>query len=105
MEIRAILLDFDGTILQSDQVYISFRNKSALNKAIEKGIEIIPSTGRVEDMFPPQIEADKRIRYWVTSNGARVVDSHTCEIMYQSLSSIEESAQICRIFEGQQMYG
>ena len=105
MEIRAILLDFDGTILQSDQVYISFRNKSALNKAIEKGIEIIPSTGRVEDMFPPQIEADKRIRYWVTSNGARVVDRHTGEIIYQSLFSIEESAQICRIFEGQQMYG
>lgn len=105
MDIRAILLDFDGTILQSDQVFISFRNKSALDKAMKKGVEIIPSTGRVEDMFPPQIEADKRIRYWVTSNGARVVDRQTGDIIYQSLFSPEESAQICRIFEGQQIYG
>lgn len=105
MNIRAILLDFDGTALQSDQVFISFRNKAALNRAMEKGIEIIPSTGRVEDMFPPQIEVDARIRYWVTSNGARVVDRSRGVILYQSLFTPEESAEICRIFEGQQIYG
>ncbi len=104
MDIRAILLDFDGTALQSDQTFISFRNKSALERAMEKGIEIIPSTGRVEDMFPPQIAADARIRYWVTSNGARVVDRRTKEIIYQSLFTPEESAEICRIFEGQGIY-
>ena len=74
MDIRAILLDFDGTSLQRDQVYISFRNKRALLDALDRGVEIIPCTGRCEDMFPPQIEAEKRIRYWVTANGARVVD-------------------------------
>lgn len=105
MSIRAILLDFDGTALQEDQVFISFRNMRALNQAMEKGIEVIPSTGRVEDMFPPQIEADKRIRYWVTSNGARVVDRHTGEVIYQSLFTPEESARICEIFEGQHIYG
>lgn len=105
MSIRAILLDFDGTALQEDQVFISFRNMRALNQAMEKGIEVIPSTGRVEDMFPPQIEADKRIRYWVTSNGARVVDRHTGEVIYQSLFTPEESARICEIFVGQHIYG
>ena len=105
MQISAILLDFDGTALQSDQTYISFRNMAAIDAAMDKGIEIIPSTGRVEDMFPPQIEADKRIRYWVTSNGARVVDRQTGEVIYQSLFTPEESAEICRIFEGQQIYG
>lgn len=104
MDIRAILLDFDGTLLQRDQVFISFRNKFAIQKAIEKGVEIIPSTGRVEDMFPPQIEADRRIRYWITSNGARVVDRQTGEILYQSLFTPEESVEICGIFEDQQIY-
>ncbi len=104
MDIRAILLDFDGTALQRDQVYISYRNKQALIAAMEKGIEIIPSTGRVEDMFPPQIEALKNIRYWVTSNGARVVDRHTGEIIYQSLFTPEESAEVCRLYEGQKIY-
>ena len=104
MSIKAILLDFDGTALQRDQVYLSPRNMYALKKAMDKGIEVIPSTGRVEDMFPPQIEADQRIRYWVTANGARVVDRHTGEIIYQSLFTPEESAEICRIFEDQKIY-
>lgn len=103
-DIKGILLDFDGTSLQRDQVYLSLRNMYALKRAMEKGIEIIPCTGRVEDMFPPQIEAEKGIRYWVTSNGARVVDRHTGEVIYSSLFTPEESAMLCRIFEGRKIY-
>lgn len=103
-DIKGILLDFDGTSLQRDQVYLSLRNMHALKRAIDKGIEVIPCTGRVEDMFPPQIEAEKRIRYWVTSNGARVVDRHTGEVIYSSLFTPEESAMLCRIFEGRKIY-
>lgn len=104
MDIRGILLDFDGTALQQDQTYISYRNKAALQAAMELGVEVIPTTGRVEDMFPPQIEADPRIRYWVTANGARVVDRKTKEIIYQSLFTPEESAALCQLFEGQGIY-
>ena len=77
MDIKAILLDFDGTALQKDQVYISVRTMYAIRKAMEKGVIIIPSTGRVEDMQPPQIEAEPGIRYWITSGGSRVVDHQT----------------------------
>ena len=63
MDIKAILLDFDGTTLQRDQVFISVRNMYAIRKALDKGIYIVPSTGRAENMQPPQIEAEKRIRY------------------------------------------
>jgi len=104
MDIRAILLDFDGTALQRDQIYLSMRNMRAIRRAIERGIEIIPTTGRCEDMFPPQIEAEKRIRYWVTANGARVVDRKDGEILYSSLFTPEESAAVCRIFEKQRIY-
>ncbi|MBQ9263609.1 MAG: HAD family phosphatase [Clostridia bacterium] len=101
---KALLLDFDGTTLQRDQVYISFRNMYAIQEAVRKGIEIIPCTGRCADMFPPQIEAEKEIRYWVTSNGGRVVDRATGEVIYQSLFTPEESAMLCRLYEGQQIY-
>jgi len=104
MPIRAILLDFDGTSLQKDQIHISPRNMAALNAAMERGIQIIPSTGRCEDMFPPQIEADPRIRYWVTSNGGRVVDRQTGEIIYSSVFTPEETAALCRLYEGHQIY-
>ena len=104
MNIRAILLDFDGTSLQRDQVYVSLKNMHALKRAIDKGVEIIPCTGRVEDMFPPQIEAEPRIHYWVTSNGGRVVDRASGEVIYSSLFTPEESARLCRLFEDQHIY-
>lgn len=104
MKIRAILLDFDGTALQRDQIYLSLRNMSAIKQAISRDIEIIPTTGRCEDMFPPQIVAEKRIHYWVTANGARVVDRSSGEVIYSSLFTPEESAEICRVFENRRIY-
>lgn len=104
MDIKAILLDFDGTSLQRDQTFISFRNMAALRKAMDQGIEIIPCTGRSEDMFPPQITAEKRIHYQVSSGGARVTDRDTKEVIYQSLFTPEETARLCRIFENQSIY-
>lgn len=104
MNIKAILLDFDGTTLQRDQVFISVRNMYAIRKALEKGIHIIPSTGRSEDMQPPQIEADERIRYYVTSGGTRVVDHLTGEVIYKHVFTPEDSARLCRIFEKKNLY-
>ena len=49
MRIKAVLLDFDGTTLQRDQVFISVRNMYAIRKALDRGVYIIPSTGRAEN--------------------------------------------------------
>ncbi|MBQ6234027.1 MAG: HAD hydrolase family protein [Clostridia bacterium] len=103
-KIRAILLDFDGTSLQQDQMFISLGNKRALWKALDMGIEIIPCTGRNADMIPPQIEAEPRIRYMVTSNGGRVIDRKTGKVIYQSTFTPEETAHLCRLYEGGKMY-
>ena len=103
-EIKAILLDFDGTTLQKDQVFISMRNMYAIRKALDKGIQIIPSTGRSEDMQPPQIEADERIHYYITSAGTRVVDHNTGEIIHQEILSPEDGAAMCQVFEGKNIY-
>ena len=104
MRIKAVLLDFDGTTLQRDQVFISVRNMYAIRKALDRGVYIIPSTGRAENMQPPQIEAEKRIRYYIMSGGTRVVDHSTGEVIYQEILTPEDSAGICRIFEEKQIY-
>ena len=103
-KIRAILLDFDGTSLQRDQVYISMANKRALWKAMDKGVEIIPCTGRSADMLPPQIDTEKRIRYIVSANGGRVADRLTGKVIFQSTFTPEETAAFCRMYEGGKMY-
>ncbi len=105
MDIRAILLDFDGTSLESNQLFISKRNMEALDKAMKQGVMVIPSTGRSAAMFPPQIEADPRFRYWITSNGGRVMDIETGNIIFESTLTPEQSAQVCRLFEGRRIYG
>ena len=55
MSIKVLLLDMDGTTLEKNQVTISKRNMEAIGRAIEKGIHVIPCTGRVLDMYPPQL--------------------------------------------------
>ena len=104
MRIKAVLLDFDGTTLQRDQVFISVRNMYAIRRALDRGIYIIPSTGRAENMQPPQIEAEKRIRYYITSGGTRVVDHSTGEVIYQETLTPEDSERMCKIFEGKRIY-
>lgn len=105
MDIKVLLFDFDGTTLQRDQVYISVRNMHALREAAKKGIICIPCTGRSADMFPPQIEEDKSFRYWVSASGCRIIDRWTDEVIYKGeCFTPEEAAQICRMYEGQQIY-
>lgn len=55
MRIRAVLMDMDGTLLGNSQVAVSVRNMEALRRAIEKGVHVLPCTGRVYDMLPPQL--------------------------------------------------
>lgn len=102
-QIKAITLDFDGTTLQRDKIWLSPRNYRALKECQKRGIVCIPCTGRSADMFPPQFE-DGSFRYWFTCCGARVLDRLTGEIIYKDGFTPEQSAEICRIFEGLGIY-
>lgn len=105
MSIKAILLDMDGTLLLKDQVNISERCMSAIERAAKKGVHIIPCTGRVLDMYPPQLLKYENMRYRLTCHGARVVDMKTGESIYKKLVSPEDSAKAFKLFEGRQIYG
>lgn len=104
MEIKVLLLDMDGTTLEKNQVTISPRNMEAISRAIQQGIYVIPCTGRVLDMFPPQILDMKGVRYCVTGHGARAVDRDEGRTIYQNLISPADSARICEVFEGLGIY-
>ena len=105
MNIKAILLDMDGTLLLPDQVNISQRCMEIIDRAVEAGIFVIPCTGRVLDMFPPQLLNYEAMRYRLTCHGARVVDVKTGESIYEKLVSPEDSAEVFKLFEGRQIYG
>lgn len=102
-DIKVITLDFDGTTLQSDKMWLSPRNYHALKECQRRGIHCIPCTGRSADMFPPQFE-DGSFRYWFTCFGSRVIDRLTGEIIHKYSFTPNQSAEICRLFEGKGIY-
>ena len=103
-QIKLITLDFDGTLLQRDQIWISLRNRHALRECQKKGILLVPCTGRSAAMFPPQVEQDASFRYWVTADGARIIDRSSQTVLVQETFTPEESAELARLFEGRDIY-
>ncbi len=104
MSIKAVLMDMDGTILGKSQVAISNRNMTAVQKAIEKGVHVIPCTGRVCDMLPPQLLTQTGLRYFVLSHGARAYDKLTGESLYTNLIPAKHASELMRILEGKGLY-
>ena len=104
MKIKAVLIDMDGTLLGKSQVAVSRENMIALQKAMEKGVQVIPCTGRVFDMLPPQLLTQEGLRYFVTSHGARVYDRETGQSIYEDLIPPAESAKLMKLLEGRGLY-
>ena len=74
--IRIIALDLDGTLLDSEKC-LSGVNRDALARAAEKGVLIVPTTGRFFGMMPPAVRDLPFVRYAITINGAQVYDRET----------------------------
>ena len=68
-QIRLIAFDLDGTMLNAAKV-LTPRNKAALERAADKGILIVPTTGRLFKGTPAEIRQFPFLRYAITINGA-----------------------------------
>lgn len=104
MKIKAVLMDMDGTLCGRSQVAVSVANMTAVQRAIEKGVHVIPCTGRVFNMLPPQLLTQQGLRYFVTSHGARAYDKELNISLYENLISPENSAKLLKILEGKGLY-
>ena len=69
--IRMIALDLDRTTLKEDGS-IPERTVRALNRAGEKGAQIVIATGRVLDALPASLSELEYVNYYICSNGAAV---------------------------------
>ena len=94
----------DGTLLGRSQVGVSVRNMTALQATLEKGIHVIPCTGRVYNMLPPQLLTQKGLRYFVTSHGARVYDRNRNISLYEDLIPADQASEILALLEGKYLY-
>lgn len=102
MKITSIALDMDGTTLSSGGI-LSERTKKAIMKALDRGVYVIPASGRSYDSLPEEILKIPGIRYAITSNGTAVVDMQTGEYLRKYTLTKDSSEKILSLMEGQQV--
>lgn len=80
---RLLAFDLDGTLLD-DQKNLPAENRLALIEAAERGMILVPATGRILRGIPEVIKELPFIRYYIVSNGAAVFDTHEGKTLYQA---------------------
>lgn len=83
MNCKLIAFDLDGTFLTNDKI-IPQKNIDALCAAAERGIHIVPATGRIHSGVPEAVRALPFIRYYICINGAYVYDAVEDRTIYSA---------------------
>ena len=86
MTVKLIALDMDGTKLNNEG-QISERNRRTLEKAADRGVNIVIATGRPRSALPKDVLEIGAIRYALTSNGARITDMAEGKTVYENCMS------------------
>lgn len=80
MDIRLIAFDLDGTLLRNDKT-ISPRTMQTLMRAREKGVYLVPSTGRLYRALPEELKDPELCRYQILINGAQIFDARKEKVL------------------------
>lgn len=81
---KVVSCDLDGTLL-NDDFCVSYENKLSIEALFNKGVYVIPVTGRsLSEM--PEVAEISHIRYIIFSNGAVIFDKKTQEYTYMCIS-------------------
>ena len=92
-DVRLITLDLDDTLLNSDKL-ISPRNEAALRRAAERGVEIVPASGRFYDAFPEEVKRLDFVHYAIAVNGAEIRDLRSGEAIARAELPMETALRV-----------
>lgn len=103
MDIKLIAFDLDGTAI-TEHKYLPEGNRAALRAAGERGVHLLPASGRMRDFLPQAVTSLPGVRYAVTANGAAVYDLRTGEAVYRRCISVEKARQVQEILDDYDIY-
>lgn len=89
--------DLDGTLLTTEKA-LTEHTREVLLKARNRGIEILPATGRPLSGLPSDIRILPGLHYAVTANGARIVNLENGTTVYENLVPADKAKEILDIF-------
>ena len=98
MDIRLVAFDLDGTLLRSDKS-ISPRTMQALLRAKEKGVLLVPATGRLYRSLPEPLRSPDLMRYLILINGAQIYDSAQNRTLLQEELTPELALQMMQFLK------
>ncbi len=93
--IKLLAIDMDGTCLDSKGKMASETVK-ALKTASEKGVLVVPTTGRNVNCLPKALKNQDFYRYIISSNGSLVVDTLEDRILFDACIESDVAADILR---------
>lgn len=94
--IRMIGLDMDGTLLTTEKE-LTEHTREVLREAIDRGVAVLPATGRPLAGIPEEVLKFPGVRYAVASNGARIVDLKENRVIYEDLVPYETGRRVLEI--------
>ena len=99
-DIRLIALDLDGTLLTTDK-RLTDRNRTALLRAGDKGMTVVPVTGRIVNGLPRSVLGLPRLKYAILSNGASVYDVANDRLLCRAEIPLDQALDIMAWLDGQ----
>jgi len=103
LDVKLLALDLDGTLLNSRH-QVSERNIDAINKAQEKGVNIVIATGRTnlgaEDIF----HSLGLKEYLIAYNGALIKNMAEDKIIKHIPLPLDQSLEILKFVEAEDLY-
>lgn len=97
-QIKMIGLDLDGTLL-TDKKELTEYTRNVLQKAIDQGVVVLIATGRPLSGIPQELLEFPGMRYALTTNGARIVDLQTQEVICENCMEMETAGKVIDILE------
>ena len=100
---KLVAIDLDGTLLNS-YGEISQRNKNAIKKSMERGIQVIIASGRPITSAKSYANESGANNYMVCGNGSILYDVKNDKIIYDRFIERQKALQIIKICEDNSIF-
>jgi hypothetical protein len=95
---KFVAIDLDGTLLNSYGV-VTKNTKEVLKKAIEKGVEIVIASGRLETSIKAIANEIESKNYFIAGNGSTIYDIKNNEKIYEKYIPKNKALEVIKICE------
>ncbi len=100
---KLITIDIDGTLLNS-YGEVSDKNKQSIQKAIEKNVDVVLTSGRMPKAILPIAYEINSNKYLISGNGAAIYDIQRNETIYNNYMTKKKVLEIIDICEKNSMF-